>query len=241
MHKLHILLLSIGLLLASSSLHAQSSFGLFLGLSTPSDQINNVYNNDFITAPDFAGRMQRDAASLGYHGGVRLRFGLSEEIVFSGGISWSRFPQSKIRVAVATGTQLDSVVGELTTVQNVIPVAAGMNYYLIRKSIGIYATGELTYNYISSTIDATVQGTPVPIAQSPTYNRVGVGFGAGALVGAGAAALVGAAAGWIPATAIDLLPGVAVTEPSPVAAEFTRAGSPESASFTAVISPSAGA
>jgi len=179
MHKLHILLLSLGLLLASSSLHAQSSFGLYLGLSTPSDQINNVFNNDFITAPDFSGRMQRDAAALGYHGGVRLRFGLSEEIVFSGGISWSRFPQSKIRVAVATGTQLDSVVGELTTVQNIVPIAAGMNYYLVRKSIGIYATGELTYNYISSTIDATVQGTPVPIAQSPTYNRVGVGFGAG--------------------------------------------------------------
>ncbi len=177
MNKIHILLLSIGLLIASSSLHAQSSFGLFLGLSTPSDQINNVYNSEFLTAPDFSGRMQRDAASLGYHGGVRLRFGLSEEIVFSGGISWSRFPQSKIRVS--TGTQFDSVVGELTTVQNIIPIAAGMNYYLVRKSIGIYATGELTYNYISSTIDATVQGTPVPIAQSPTYNRVGVGFGAG--------------------------------------------------------------
>ena len=177
MNEIHILLLSIGLLIASSSLHAQSSFGLYLGLSTPSDQINNVYNSEFLTAPDFSGRMQRDAASLGYHGGVRLRFGLSEEIVFSGGISWSRFPQSKIRVS--TGTQFDSVVGELTTVQNIIPIAAGMNYYLVRKSIGIYATGELTYNYISSTIDATVQGTPVPIAQSPTYNRVGVGFGAG--------------------------------------------------------------
>jgi hypothetical protein len=31
------------------------------------------------------------------------------------------------------------------------------------------------------------------------------------------------------------------SQPSPVAAELTRAGSPESASFTSVISPSTGA
>ncbi|MBK9247885.1 MAG: outer membrane beta-barrel protein [Ignavibacteria bacterium] len=178
MNKSYILILSISLLITSSSIHAQS-FGLFLGLSTPSEQINNVYNSDFLTAPDFIGRLKRDAASVGYQGGARIRFGLSDDIVFSGGVSITRFPVSKIRVSVPNLSQQDSLVAELSTVQNIIPIAAGLNYYLLRKTVSIYGTGEITYNYISNTIDATFKGTPFPIAQSSIYNRVGVGLGVG--------------------------------------------------------------
>ncbi|MBI3260367.1 MAG: outer membrane beta-barrel protein [Ignavibacteriae bacterium] len=162
-----------------SGLQAQTSIGFYTGLSTPSEQINNVYNTDSLMADNFIGRMKRNAVNLGYHVGVRLRFALGDDLVFMGGLSLTRFPQSKIYVSVPNGTQGDSIRATLTTTQNVIPIGVGLNYYLTRKVLGIYGIGELTYNYLTNSIDAEYNGAPIPLDNSPTYNRVGFGLGAG--------------------------------------------------------------
>jgi hypothetical protein len=179
MNVLKIWLLIVVLLSIQSELYSQTSIGFYTGLSTPSEQINNVYNSEFLTAENFIGRMKRDAAALGYHVGGRLRFALGDELVFIGGLSLSRFPQSKIYVSVPTGTGGDTIRATLTSTQNIIPIAVGLNYYLTRKVFGVYATGELTYNYLTNSIDAEFQGTPIPLDRSPTYNRVGFGLGIG--------------------------------------------------------------
>ncbi|MBS1537569.1 MAG: hypothetical protein JST20_07465 [Bacteroidetes bacterium] len=172
------LLFVIALSIQSKTL-SQTSIGFYTGLSTPSEQINNVYNSEFLTTENFIGRMKRDAVDLGYHVGTRLRFGLGDDFVFSGGVAVSRFPQSKIIVSVPNGTGTDSIRATLTTTQNIIPVSVGLNYYLSRKLLGIFGTGELTYNYYINSIDAVYNGTSIPLNQSPTYNRVGFGLGAG--------------------------------------------------------------
>ncbi len=179
MKTLKFFLAAVLCIIIQSELHSQTSFGLYTGLSTPSDQINNVYNSDFLTASDFSGRMQRDAVALGYHVGARLRFAMGDNLVFIGGLSLSRFPESKIYVAVPSGSGGDTIRATLTTTQNIIPIAVGLNYYVVRKVLGVYATGELTYNYLMNTIDAEYNGAPIPLDQSPTYNRVGFGVGVG--------------------------------------------------------------
>lgn len=180
MKTFKILLTAFFCISIQTELRSQTSIGFYTGLSTPSDQINNVYNSDFLTAPDFSGRMQRDAAALGYHVGARLRFAMGDNLVFIGGLSLSRFPESKIFVAVPSGNGGDTIRATLTTTQNIIPIAVGLNYYITRKVVGVYGTGELTYNYLMNTIDAEYNGAPIPLDQSPTYNRVGFGVGVGA-------------------------------------------------------------
>ena len=178
--KINKILMLVALFTVIQSIaYAQTSLGLYTGISTPSEQINNVYNSDFLTSENFIGRMQRSAVDLGYHIGTRLRFGLGDDFVFSGGVALSRFPQSKIIVSVPSGTTNDSIRATLTTTQNIIPISVGLHYYLSRKLLGIYGTGELTYNYIINSIDAEFRGTTIPLNQSPTYNRVGFGLGAG--------------------------------------------------------------
>jgi len=158
---------------------SQTSIGFYTGLSTPSEQINNVYNSELLTAENFSGKMKRNAVDLGYHIGTRLRFGLGDDFVFIGGIAFSRFPQSKIIVTVPNANGVDTLRATLSTTQNIIPVSVGLNYYLSTKLVGIYGIGELTYNYLINSIDAEYYGASIPLDQSPTYNRVGFGLGIG--------------------------------------------------------------
>lgn len=177
MKTLQLTVSALLLLVLHSELKAQTSFGFYGGLSTPSEQISNVYNSDSLKTENVVGTLKRSAANTGYHVGARLRLGLGEDLVFIGGISLSRFPSSKIDIVVPNGT--DTIRTTLTSTQNIIPIAVGVNYYLTKKLIGVYAIGELSYNYLTNSIDGTIQGVNFPLDRSPTYNRVGFGLGAG--------------------------------------------------------------
>lgn len=177
MKTFRILLTAFLCIIIQSELRSQTSIGFYTGLSTPSEQINNVYNSDFLTSENFVGNLKRKATSLGYHVGTKLRFGLGDGLVFTGGVSLTRFPQSNIDIEVPNGK--DTIRTTLTVTQNVIPISVGLNYYVTRKLVGMYVAGELTYNYLVSSIDGTINGINFPLDRSPTYNRVGFGLGAG--------------------------------------------------------------
>jgi hypothetical protein len=57
-----------------------------------------------------------------------------------------------------------------------------VNLYLLKSFIGLYGVGELTYNYITSTVDATTSGItfPLNLNLNPNESRVGFGLGIGA-------------------------------------------------------------
>jgi hypothetical protein len=161
---------------ANYSAQAQIGFGVFGGLSTPSDEINNVYNSDKLSGGALS--MLRDGAKSGYNIGAKIRLPLVAGIMLTGGVAWNRFPESSIDV---TNPTTKAKIATLKTVQDIIPISAGINYYIFNTGIGIYGTGELSYNYNKNTVNAEYNGIDVPLNldKSPSYSRVGAGLGAG--------------------------------------------------------------
>ena len=103
---------------------AGMGIGLFGGLSTPNDEMNNVYNTDNISSLGELGNMFRNGAKTGYHIGAKARIPLSSGVMLHGGIAWNRFPESCIDV---TNPNTGEKIVTLETVQDIIPISAGIN------------------------------------------------------------------------------------------------------------------
>jgi hypothetical protein len=172
-----VLLIVFGFLFTSSAYSTE--IGFVFGLSTPNDQVNNVYNGNPFKSIDSMQNWYKQGANSGFHIGLRARFDMSDNFNFVGGIAWHRFPQSKIEIS---DTQSRVVLATLKTTQNIIPISAGVQFYLIKSIVGVYGIGELTYNYISNTVDVTYAGQDIPLNLNlnPTDSRIGFGIGAGA-------------------------------------------------------------
>ena len=167
------------ILLASNQAHAQSSITISAGLATPNDQIADVYNTNRVSdgKKDIWGLIH-ESSNIGYDLSARLRYPLGESFQFDAGIGFSRFPKTPLSVVdTATG---QSVV-TLTSVQNIIPISVGLDYVVFHSLISPYISGELQYNYISSTVDYPTGGPSIPLNldTAPVDSRVGAAFGAG--------------------------------------------------------------
>ncbi len=157
-------------------------FGFHFGLATPNDQINNVYNSNTIKLNDSSSRIVREAAKIGYFIGVGLNTPLSDNFAFTGSISLNRFPQTELKIFVpktqpTPNNQFDTVV--LKSIQNIIPISVGMNWFLFKSFFSPYVTGNLAYFYIVNSIDIVQLGIDVPIATTKSNSRLGAGIGAG--------------------------------------------------------------
>lgn len=161
-------------LFSSFQLTALTGFGFYAGLSTPNDKVNDVYNKDNIQiSEDIVGDLMREGTQTGYCIGIKGRFELSNNFTFKGGIGWNKFPRSDIEI-VDSGA--DTSIGRIKASTNVVPISVGFNYYVFKSFLGVYGTGELTYNYISNAVE-TPMGIDMPTG--PTDSRVGFGIGAG--------------------------------------------------------------
>lgn len=177
-HTKIIVSLLITLALGFSQGNAQSSFGLFTGLATPSELVNQVYNSDLIQQQNVTGVLLREATRSGYTIGARIRQNIDEQFWFIGGLSLARFPQSVIPI-VNQANQLDTLA-IMTTVQNVIPIQAGMMYQFNKGLVSLYAIGDVTYNYLMNSVDVQYnqQSFPLP-PEEETIERIGFGVGLG--------------------------------------------------------------
>jgi len=171
------LLLTVVCFLTTTA-QSQVMFSVFTGLSTPSDNVNDVYNTSLLTSQDVSGILYRDATRLGYNVGARLSINLEGNLFFYGSASLHRFPSTDIRMLKPN---TDTLLATISTVQNVVPIEAGCSLYLLRKSLGLYLLGGLTYNYITNTTEIKLpNNTPqFPVEKDPTNNRVGFSGGAG--------------------------------------------------------------
>ena len=160
---------------------AESSLGFFAGLSTPNDEIANVYNSNKLKLGDLGtfGTFVTDGAKNGYHAGIKFRMSLIHSVSFAASAAYHHFPKtSTAAVDASTGTK----IADLTTSQDIIPITAGFNLYMINSSAAkIYATGELAYNYNSNDVNLTLasSGVKVNFDKNPSYSRAGAGIGAG--------------------------------------------------------------
>lgn len=166
------------LLLAASNVFAQGiDIGFHLGLSTPNDQIANIYNKKQVGLDsNKVGNFLSKGMDAGYHLAVKGRIGLSENADFYVGFGYHRFPQTDIQV---TDPTTGKVLATLASNTNIVPINAGLNFYLFRSVVGLYATGDLAYNYISSSLDYKGAGIDIPISKTPADSRLGFGLGAG--------------------------------------------------------------
>ncbi|MFA6570593.1 MAG: outer membrane beta-barrel protein [Bacteroidota bacterium] len=174
--RIAVLLLVLSLLFTSSAYSTE--IGFVFGLSTPNDQVNNVYNGNPFKSINSMQHWYKQGANSGFHIGLRARFNMSDNFSFVGGVAWHRFPETEIQVK----DNQDRLLTTLKTTQNIIPISAGVQFYLIKSVVGVYGIGELTYNYISNTVDVSYAGQDIPLNLdlNPTNSRIGFGIGAGA-------------------------------------------------------------
>ncbi len=163
---------------------SQIMFSLQTGLSTPSEFINDVYNTNVLKNQDISGQLYRDATRLGYNFGARLSINLEGNLYSYASAGIHRFPRTDIRIFKPNS---DTLLATISTVQNIIPIEAGCSLYLLKKSLGLYILGGLTYNYITNTTEIKLpNATPqFPVEKDPINNRVGFSGGAGIDIDAG--------------------------------------------------------
>lgn len=165
------------------NLQAKSGIAIYGGLSTPNDKMSEFYNKDkvFSNTLNENVNLLKSAAATGYHIGARYKMPLSGSFVLHGGIGWNRFPQSDV---VVTDPSNNKEIATLQVSHDIFPVNAGLSFYLINKGIGVYALGELTYNYFQSTTNYKYNSIGIPlnlkdINTKPSNSRIGAGIGAG--------------------------------------------------------------
>ena len=179
--KIIILTITLICFFSVTQVRTQTSVTLGVGLATPNGSINDIYNSNRLTGSGNIYDLILQSASIGYNINGRIRFPLGKKLFFSGGVGFSRFPQSNILIKDPV---TDSTVLTLTSVQNIIPISAGVDLFLWKSIVSPYLAGDLQYNYISNTVDypVNVVGIPLNLDKAPTDNRVGASVGAGLLI-----------------------------------------------------------
>ncbi len=167
--------------------------GFTAGISVPNEKISSFFNSSMINGTIYyqnedkfdstkcVGKFIEDAAAnFGYNAGVRLRAPLNNIFFLYGGLSFNRFTEGKYEVRLPDCNNSDSIVAKLRATTNIVPINVGVTGYLFKKFIGVYGLGELTYNFISTSIDYDVnQAMALPISTSYSKSRLGCGVGAG--------------------------------------------------------------
>ena len=176
------------LCLITSVSYSQTSITVSAGLATPNDKIKDVYNSERYGNGTNVWDRVLESAALGYNIGARLRFPLSNDFQASVGGAFVRFPGSDV---VLQDTATHQVYATLTSTQNVVPISAGVDYFIFRKLISPYIGAELQYNYISNSVDYPVSGVGVPLnlGKEQIDNRVGAALAVGSMFDLGIVSL----------------------------------------------------
>ncbi len=159
----------------SKSYSTPISIGFEAGLAIPNNQINN----NKITIQDTVPDVIRKGVASGYHLGMSINMGLTENFVFIGGIGLNRFPQSQLTIFYPKGEKFEFDTIILKSVQNIVPVSVGVNWFIFRSVLSPYISGNLEYNYIQNSLEIEKLDVPIPILTSKTDNRIGAGIGVG--------------------------------------------------------------
>lgn len=171
------------LTLSAVAMKADTGIAFFGGLSTPGDDFSKVYNKDNfnIYQPERSANVLVNALDKGYHIGGRLKIPVNSGLVFTTGAAWNRFPKTEIAINDIHNVE----VARLQIVQDLFPISAGANLYLIKSFISAYAIGELTYNYAKTTTNIMYKSVGVPLDLEaameiePTSSRFGYAYGGG--------------------------------------------------------------
>jgi hypothetical protein len=157
----------------------ETSFWFYGGMSIPEHQTNRINSDGLLTLLDSAGTIGTlvyPDKNPGYSLGFKLGIDLSENAIFYGGFSFIKFPKS--RIMLMSQTTIDTLA--IFELQNtIIPIAAGIKYYVLRTFGDFYADVSLVYNFISLAIDYEKYNPKVPLSALDTQSRIGFNAGFG--------------------------------------------------------------
>ncbi len=178
------LLRCLGLLTGTSiAIWAQAGVSFFGGAAIPGESVNDIYNRASVASGDTVRSLLREAIRMGYHIGVRTQTALSGRFHFIGGIALVRFPQSRIHVV---DPQSRDTVVTLVSVQNLVPISAGIEFALLPEIVRLTVSAQLSYTLLNSSTDMERGELSIPLAiGTQNQHRVGgdVGVGAGVALG----------------------------------------------------------
>jgi opacity protein-like surface antigen len=163
------------------------SIGFTSGLALPNDNVSQFFHQttglfqiDSVTTKPSKFLLDK-ATSIGYTLGVKGRIELAEKFDLTVGIGIARFNQGRYDLVVPI---LDTTVAQIQSTANVVPISVGINAYLLKSFISLYATGDVSYNYISYSYDYVWNNNlAIPILRpdngTDNDSRLGYGLGIG--------------------------------------------------------------
>lgn len=176
MKKIGILVVTI-LILSFSFSEAKLALGIKGGLAFPNDNVADAYNK---TKQDFENgglaNIAREGAATGYQIGIETRYPTGDFLSFYGGVALTRFPESDIDLV---DPESGEVLASFKSVQNIVPVSAGLKIYPINTIVAVYGLAEINYNFISNTVDYKSGDATIPFAGEPKDSRAGFSAGVG--------------------------------------------------------------
>lgn len=152
------------------------AFGL--GVSVPSENFADVYGLVGLSEEQLW-KSYDASASLGIHATGRLRFGLSRSLSIVASATYHRFASVEQSATLEDGRRL-----KLGTVSSVIPIAVGVQYFVIRSFVSPYLSADLTYTASRVIIDEPSPDFTSLISQrgvelEPAVSRFGASLAAG--------------------------------------------------------------
>lgn len=148
---------------------SEIDMSIFGGLSTPNDRINSVYRDN-----DDAWELFNKGINLGWHLGTKLRIPVESGLMFTAGFGWNRFSEVQIN---ASKIENDTTY-QIKARHDIIPISAGLQYYITDNVVKLYVRGELAYNYF--TTHGEFIGLPAPnFDLSDAAGRAGFAAGIG--------------------------------------------------------------
>ncbi len=157
----------------------------FGGLSVPNNHISNFFNAKNIAAnvdsfESIGTFIENSATNLGYNLGMKVNAPISSNLNLYGGIAVHRFNKGKYTLSIPEENTVDTAFADFYSTANIVPITVGITAYLIKYGIGIYLMGDISYNFISTSVDYKVKNKiTLPLSLNKTETRPGCGLGAG--------------------------------------------------------------
>lgn len=173
-------------------LAAQTSFRLGGGVSTTYDNLSSALSGQALSGATVTGgggawSLVSELPLIGWHGSARLMLPLADRVGFTLAGAYHQFGTARVDVLDVSRPSMPTVrLGDMRITQTMIPIAAGLEYSLVRLGIGLYIMGEISYNLFTS----SAEGMPVQLTQAGLAVRESFGR-AGGSVGVGADLLIG--------------------------------------------------
>ena len=171
MKKILILIFAFNVLF-TINVFSQIDMSVYGGITTPSDELSNVYENN-----EDLWEMFGKGIDIGWHLGARVRLPIDTGLFFFAGLSWHRFSNVQLEIE-----QKDNdTTYQIKAQHDIIPIGAGVQYYITKGKINFYVIGQLNYNYF--TTHGQFIGLPAPnFDLSDAVSRGGFQVGTGLVV-----------------------------------------------------------